>query len=73
MKMLSFLSRYRLLANVLALALVLGALAYSPPSAVANPGWTCETGCVNWDARFGCLESMTCCVNDQGGWFCTGA
>jgi hypothetical protein len=72
MKILSVLSRYRLVVNPGGLALVLTAWAYAPPSVVADPGWTCETGCVNWDARFGCLEYMTCCVNDQGGWFCTG-
>lgn len=72
MKILGELSRYRLLVNVLALAIALAALAYSPTPVVADPGWTCETGCINWDARYGCLQWQTCCVNDQGGWFCTG-
>lgn len=73
MKMLSFLSRYRLLVNILTLALALGALAYSPPAAVADPGWICETSCVNWNVYDGCVQYMTCCVNDNGGWFCTAA
>ncbi|MDQ1640535.1 MAG: hypothetical protein QOF62_3874 [Pyrinomonadaceae bacterium] len=73
MKILTVFSRYRLLVNILALAAALSAFAYSAPTVVADPGWTCETGCVNWDARFGCLQQQTCCVNENGGWFCTGA
>jgi hypothetical protein len=74
MKTLTVFSRYRLLVNALALAIALVALAYSPSPAVADDsGWTCESGCINWDARYGCIQQQTCCVNDRGGWFCTGA
>jgi hypothetical protein len=38
MKILAGLSRYRLLVNVLALAIALVALAYSPPPVTADPG-----------------------------------
>ena len=55
-------SRHRLLiANVLALLLVLVALGASPASASEQ---NCDGGCINWDARYGCLESVWCCVHD---------
>jgi hypothetical protein len=74
-KIRSVLSRYRLITSVLALALALGALWFTP-AAVANDeegggAWQCSTGCVNWDARVGCLQYLTCCVSDRtGNWNC---
>ncbi len=65
----SLLSRSRLLLSVLALALALGALAAAPLPAHAG-GWSCEDGCWGWDAINGCVESVTCCANTDGRWFC---
>ena len=65
-------SHYRLLTKVLALALVLGALALSPPAAVGNAGWTCEDGCWAWDSQNGCTQPVTCCASTRGAWFCVG-
>lgn len=62
----------RLLMNVLALALALGALATAPAPTNANVGWTCERGCIDWNIEQGCIGYSTCCVNDRGGWLCTG-
>jgi hypothetical protein len=74
MKTLLVLFRYRLLlVNVLALALALGALAASPTPALADPAWACESGCWDWNARDGCTQSVTCCSNERGQWFCTGS
>jgi hypothetical protein len=57
-------SRHRLLiANVLALLIVLAALGASPAYANAP---NCDGGCINWDAHYGCLESVWCCVSDCG-------
>jgi hypothetical protein len=69
MKVLSFLSRYRLLVNVLALALALGALAASPTPALANPAMVCDEGCVDWDTH-GCNKMMSCCVESPTDWTC---
>lgn len=49
MKCRSFLSRHRLLINVLALAFAIGALVL-PPTADAQE-IICETGCVEWDVQ----------------------
>lgn len=50
MKTLSILSRFRLIINVLALAVALVALAYAPPPAFADD-IICDEGCVAWDAQ----------------------
>ncbi len=48
MKLVSVLSRSRLLTiNLIALTFLLAALAFSPVDVAADPGWTCETGCVH--------------------------
>lgn len=74
MKMLSFLSRYRLLVNVFALALALGVLASSPVAAqqdeieivCSNPDETC----ISWDSENGCTRWMVCCVRSPDDWTC---
>lgn len=68
MKILASLSRYRLLVNVLALALALGALAVTPVA--ADFGWLCSTSCVDWDAQDGCTREMECCSTSDGRWYC---
>lgn len=70
MKILSFLSRYRLLVNVMALALALGALAYSPTPAFANEPEICDVGCVSWDSVNGCTRAIACCVKAADDWTC---
>lgn len=73
MKMTSIRSHYGLLRNVLALAILLGALAISPPTQAQAPGWTCEDmGCIWWTAENGCWEGIYCCVNNRGGYICFG-
>lgn len=77
-KVRSILIRYRLLTNILALAIILGAFTLMPPAASAasadpDPGWICESGCIDWNVKQGCVQPITCCSNSQGGWFCTGA
>jgi hypothetical protein len=67
--MISSRSRYRLLTNILVLALALGALAASPsPAYASNP--VCSDGCVAWDAQNGCTTMMSCCVNGPDDWVC---
>jgi hypothetical protein len=60
--------RYRLLLNILALALALGIWAVTP--VVAGFGWLCSTDCVDWDAQNGCTRQMECCSNTDGRWYC---
>jgi len=67
MKIASVLSRYRLLVNVVALALALSALAYAPPPAFADPARCENMGCVEWSAENGCTATMYCCVFDEQG------
>jgi hypothetical protein len=70
MKIQSVLSRYRLLTSVLALALALGALAYSPQPALAAPECQ-EMGCVEWSVQTGCTATMFCCTGfSDGGYLC---
>jgi hypothetical protein len=72
-KVRSILVRFRLLTNILALAIILGAFTLMPPVASADPGWICESGCIDWNAQQGCVQPITCCANSQGGWFCVGS
>ncbi len=65
MKILSLVFRYRLLVNILALALALGAWAVTPVA--AEFGWLCQTDCVDWDSQNGCTRSMECC-SKPGQW-----
>ena len=58
-------SRSRLLINVLVLAISLVALSYSRDTAFADPA-QCDEGCVNWNAEQGCVETMICCVFNDG-------
>jgi hypothetical protein len=75
MKILSVVSRYRLLVNILALTLALGVLASSPVAAdeyvvPEGGGWTCEAGCWAWNAEQGCTREVMCCSHSDGRWFC---
>jgi hypothetical protein len=63
-------SPFRLLINTLALGFALGALAYSPKAAFADPAQCQEMGCVNWSAEKGCTETMFCCVFNDGSYMC---
>jgi hypothetical protein len=73
MKTLLSRARFRLLLNVLALAVVLGALHVSPRSASAKIfdtfGGMCDSGCVNWTQN-GCVQMQFCCVYDWGQFSC---
>lgn len=67
--------RFRLLSNILALALTLGALAVTPANADDNMvleggSWTCEAACWSWNAQTGCTDWHECCSNTDGRWFC---
>ena len=68
MKLTSFLSHHRLKVNVLALAVVLGALALAPTASAQKV--ICDTGCVAWDIQNGCTRYMTCCVSSPDDWIC---
>jgi hypothetical protein len=79
-KIRSVLARYRLLTSVLALALALGALAYTPATAADDPvlvedgggggEWRCEhMGCVRWVDNY-CYSKRICCVNGLGDYKC---
>ena len=72
-KIRSVLSRYRLLTSVLALALALGALAYTPATAqdmLVDGGWSCQfMGCINWQNNV-CIAAQECCVNTDGRYYC---
>lgn len=63
-------SPYRLLTNLLALAVVLGALFASPPPSSANAGWICESGCTSWSQNLGCTYQLNCCSHSSGEWYC---
>lgn len=69
MKKISLRSRYRFLANILVLAVALGALAASPsPASASDP--VCDDGCIEWDVEHGCTTMMSCCVNSPDDWLC---
>jgi hypothetical protein len=68
-KIKSTLSRYRLVVNLLALAIALGALASSPPATHADDV-ICDEGCIEWNAQNGCTKMMSCCVRDPTDWTC---
>lgn len=60
-----FVSRYRLIGSVLALALMLTALTLSPPSADAftcDGQIICGQGCIDWNAKTGCTHCQVCCA-----------
>jgi hypothetical protein len=61
MKLQSVTSRYRLLSSILALALMLVALAYSPSPGLAQ-GEVCDGGCINWSQQNGCTGYLACCA-----------
>ena len=65
MKVFAFVSRFRLLLNILALALALGVLAASPATVSANPP-VCSGGCIDWNAQQGCVTYQYCCVYSNG-------
>jgi hypothetical protein len=66
----SKLMRKLLILTTLCLVLVVALLAPSQKAKAAASEWICDSGCVNWDARYGCLQYMTCCSNSNGDWFC---
>jgi hypothetical protein len=73
MQVMSVLSRYRVAAIALTLALTLGALVTTPAAAdaaTAQAQWICEDGCWDWDIENGCNQEVTCCANSGGDWFC---
>lgn len=70
MKIAAVVSRYRLVLNILALAITLAAWVYAPPRVAANPAWCEEMGCVDWDAQNGCTATMFCCLFNDGGTMC---
>jgi hypothetical protein len=57
----------RILTGLLALSFMLVLLNFAP---VASAERICETGCVNWNSHFGCLEYLTCCSYDDGSYSC---
>jgi len=62
-------SPYRLLANLVALGLVLAALAFSPaPPSVDASKASCELGCISWTASCGCNAMSYCCSNSETYW-----
>jgi hypothetical protein len=76
MQIMSVLSRYRVAAIALTLALTLGAMVTTPAvaattSASPQAQWICEDGCWDWDIEHGCNQEVTCCANGSSGdWFC---
>ena len=68
MKIKSLFSHHRLLVNIIALAVAIGALAFAPTADAQ--GVICETGCVAWDAQNGCTQYITCCVASPSDWAC---
>ena len=76
-KMQTVLYRYRLITNILALVLLLGALAVTPASAddefviEEGGGVYCENGCTAWTQQGGCLKCQRCCASSSSGqWGC---
>ena len=65
----SVLSRFRLLLSVLALAVALCGLYFSPVAA-SEPARECDGGCIGWDATNGCTVYQVCCVYDGGSYQC---
>ncbi len=59
---------YRLLTNVLALALTLGALFYLPAPTSVNANGSCELGCIWWTQQCGCQQYSYCCANEDTYW-----
>lgn len=67
MKIVSVISRHRLVINILTLAIALIAWVHAPSRVAANPGTWCEDmGCVEWDAAHGCTATMFCCLFNDG-------
>ena len=62
-----FLSRYRLITSILALAVLMGALAVTPAEA---DGPQCEPGCIDWIKGIGCIDCQFCCVWPDGSYSC---
>jgi hypothetical protein len=63
-------SPYRLLTNVLVLALMLVALAFTTaPPTVSAAG--CVHECNSWSQRCGCWRLSYCCVDDNGTYWCS--
>lgn len=63
-KIRSFLSRYRLMTNVLALVFVLGTLAVPAAGDESETMvFYCENGCIGWTQQQGCVNCQRCCDN----------
>jgi hypothetical protein len=68
----SFLSRYRLIINVLALVFVLSTFA-GPAAAddeIVIEGPICATGCTNWNQQQGCIYCERCCSGGPYAYTC---
>ena len=63
------LSRYRLITNMLALVLVLGALALPAAADDFELIVECSNGCIGWNQQQGCTTCQRCCV-DGGTYVC---
>ena len=64
-KVRSTFARFRLLSSIVALALMLSALAVTPTHAD-----TCDDICSGWTKQAGCTSCNTCCVRDDGSYYC---
>ncbi len=66
----AFLSRYRLINSLMALAFLLCALAVTPVNAGSGEDGgsapVCSAGCVNWIQGVGCFDCLTCCSSAMG-------
>jgi hypothetical protein len=76
MQIMSVLTRYRVAAIALTIALTVGAMVTTPAAAgpaaapSADAQWICEDGCWDWDINNGCNQEVTCCASSGGDWFC---
>jgi hypothetical protein len=62
----NFLSRFRLLGSLLALAVMLSALSVTPVRAEI-----CEDACWGWNVQQGCTDCHRCCSYDDGHYTCS--
>lgn len=58
----------RLLMNVLALAIAVGALSLAPPPTAEANRTICALGCEAWSQACGCYEMSYCCANSDTYW-----
>jgi hypothetical protein len=60
-----FISRFRLLGSLAALAVLLSALSVTPVRAEI-----CENACWGWNVIQGCTDCHWCCSQDDGSYTC---